>query len=251
MALAQKIRTKDRFYVKVPEEMAKDMPDEMEIFMLKDGYFVLTPVLGAKQPAPKDAGEEKKESPEDDEFALLYNISLIPFSKRDIESISSKLGEGEKEILNAMVASRKITLVEKDGKRYIQFPSELYSKLKAHSAGAGAAPQASAAPIRIGDYAVFSRDDFNSFYRGSAQNTLRSLAIIPWFDGKVYVALRGWVQGWAPKAIEALRKRGDASTEELAEEMKMSADGARTVAISLCNEGLAVESRKGRYSLAE
>jgi hypothetical protein len=153
-------------------------------------------------------------------------------------------------MLQGIVDSKAVSLVERDGKKYIQFPSELYSKLKSYSMEGRASAQQKASS-KIGDYAVFSKEDFNVFYRASSQYELRALAIMPWFDGKVYVASRTWVQNWAQKAIELFRKKNELTDEEIASGIKVSMDGARTIAISLCNEGIVAESKKGHYSLAE
>jgi hypothetical protein len=249
----RKIKAKDKFYLRIPEGLAGEMPDVMEIFKLKDGYFIITPALGApkEELAEREKPAEKKDGKNgNEEFALLYGISLIPFSKRDIESVLIKLKESERKMLHQMVDSRIVSLVEKDGKKYIQFSSELYSRLKSYSSE-GKINAQQKADAKISDYAVFSKDDFNVFYRATSQNELRSLAIVPWFDGKVYVASRNWIMGQGQKAVELFRKKGELTDEEMAKELGIGADGARTVAISLCNEGIMVESKKGHYALAE
>jgi hypothetical protein len=248
----KKIKVKDKFYFRIPDELANEMADATEIFKLKDGYFMITPMLAAQkgEKAPEKAAEKKDDKNGNEEFALLYGISLIPFSKRDVESVSAKLKEGERRMLQHMVDSRTVSLVEKDGKRYIQFPSELYSRLKSYSAEGRANAQQKAS-AKIGEYAVFSKDEFNVFYRASSQYELRSLAIVPWFDGKVYVASRDWVFGQGQKAVELFRRKGELTDDEMAKELGIGVDGARTIAISLCNEGIMVESKKGHYALAE
>jgi hypothetical protein len=246
----RKIKVKDKFYFRIPDDLAGGIADVNEIFALKDGYFVITPVLGQKKAEEPEKPAEKKARNVDEEFALLYSISLIPFSKRDVESVSERLKAGERAMLQGIVDSKAVSLVERDGKKYIQFPSELYSKLKSYSMEGRASAQQKASS-KIGDYAVFSKEDFNVFYRASSQYELRALAIMPWFDGKVYVASRTWVQNWAQKAIELFRKKNELTDEEIASGIKVSMDGARTIAISLCNEGIVAESKKGHYSLAE
>jgi hypothetical protein len=247
----KKIKVKDKFYFRIPDELANEIADVNEIFMLKDGYFMITPVLAQKAEArAPEKIAERKDNGGNEEFALLYGISLIPFGRRDLESVSAKLKDSERKMLQGMVDSKTISLVDKDGKKYIQFSSELYSRLKSYSSeGRAAAHQKASA--KIGDYTVFSKDDFNVFYRSSSQFELRSLAIIPWFDGKVYVASRSWVQNWAQKAVELFREKGELTDEEMASGLKIDVDGARTIAISLCNEGIVSETKKGRYALAE
>ncbi len=249
----KKIKVKDKFYLRIPDGLAGEMPDVMEIFKLKDGYFMITPELaaaGEKKIEQEKPAEKKDNKNGNEEFTLLYDISLIPFSKRDIESVSANLKESEKRMLQHMVDSRTISLVEKGGKRYIQFPSELYSRLKSYSSEGKINAQQKASS-KIKDFAVFSKDEFNAFYRATSQYELRSLAIIPWFDGKVYVASRNWVFAQGQKAVELFREKGELTDEELAKELGIGADGARTIAISLCNEGIMVESKKGHYALAE
>jgi hypothetical protein len=246
----RKIKVKDKFYFRIPDELANGISDVNEIFALKNGYFMITPVLGQKKAEDAEKPAERKGRGDNEEFALLYSISLIPFSKRDVESVSERLKSGERAMLQGMVDSKTVSLVERDGKKYIQFSSELYSKLKSYSMEGRATAQQKASS-KIGDYAVFSKEDFNVFCRASSQYELRALAIVPWFDGKVYVASRTWVQNGMQKAVELFKKKNELSDEEIASGIKTGIDGARTIAISMCNEGILAESKKGHYSLAE
>ncbi|MCX6773673.1 MAG: hypothetical protein NTY68_01590 [Candidatus Micrarchaeota archaeon] len=266
MASAKKIKTKDGYYLKVPEEIWKEIHDSAEIFRLREGYFMLTPSL-AKTEGKEEKPAEKKE--ENDKFALLYDISLIPFNRRDVESIGLSVSPRQKSMLEEMISNKTVSIFEKGGKRFIQFSPELYSKLKEYTKamkGETANPETREAQQasqsrpaqaqrtgqgKVGDFAVFSKDEFREFQRNLDPKESKYLIILPWFDGKVYVGSRTWLMSWGEKAIEVLRKKKELTNDELASELKVNWNGARTIAISLCNEGMIIESKKGYYSLVE
>jgi len=254
MAIAKKIKTKDGHYLKVPEEVWKGLGDSIEMFMLKEGYYMITPALG--RPAESEKQPEAGNEGEKEQFELLHGISLIPFNRRDVGSIRANLDQRQAGMLDRMIEDRTVSIFEKEGKRFIQFSPNLYSKLKEYTSSAKAArPQRPSESGRsrgkVGDFAVFSKDEFREFQRGMDQKELKYLLVLPWFDGKVYVGSRIWLVSWGQKAMDAIRKRGELTNDELATDLRISADGARTVAISLCNEGIVIESKKGYYSLVE
>jgi hypothetical protein len=104
---------------------------------------------------------------------------------------------------------------------------------------------------KVNDFAVFSKEEFKDFHRTLDPKESRYLIVLPWFDGKVYVGSRTWLMSWGEKAIDILKKKKELTNDELASELKISWNGARTIAISLCNEGMIIESKKGYYSLVE
>jgi hypothetical protein len=263
MASAKKLKTKDGFYLRIPEEIWKGIQDNSEIFRLRDGHFMLTPAL--------NKADEKKEKPadkkgENDKFALLYDISLVPFNRRDVEGIGSGISQSQKAMLEEMITDKTISLFEKGGKRFIQFSPELYSKLKEYTkamkgeigpeTGQASQPRPQAQRQeqgrgKVNDFAVFSKEEFREFQRSLDPKESKYLIILPWFDGKVYVGSRAWLVSWGEKAIDVLKKKKELTNDELASELKINWNGARTIAISLCNEGMIIESKKGYYSLVE
>ncbi len=106
MVKSRVLRNQKKAYVELPPEMAEY--DEIELFQLRDGFYLMSVPLSvthnATQPADANAGQQQntqdqKEAISEPEKALLKKLLGIKFSDRTPANVAKLLDQGEQKTL--------------------------------------------------------------------------------------------------------------------------------------------------------
>src|SRR5512143_2977870 len=140
MAKIRIIKRQDKGYIELPPDLAQN--EELELFQLKDGFYLLSVELKAAGPAEPALGKGIS----DQERAVLKKLLSIKFENRVPANVSRMLDEREKEVLKELERKGLVSVYK--GKKYVD---GVYSvKDSAYSLAQGAqVPEAKAPAGRM------------------------------------------------------------------------------------------------------
>ena len=122
------IKSKGKAYLLLPSEFVQE--EEIELFQLKEGYYLLSVPLHKKE-VVKTKIEEKKELGEE-EKRVLQKMLGIRFEGRTPPSIEKQLGEAEKIVLKNLLEKNIVNIFK--SKKYpdgvYNIKDSVYGKLK-------------------------------------------------------------------------------------------------------------------------
>jgi len=226
------------------------MEGEVEIFPLKEGYFLITPPLPPKAP-------QRKEELSPEEVALLQKVSRIPYARREMNSVLSVLDERERALLEGLLRRGVVFLRKRKGREYIAFEEALYDKLKALSKRETKGEEGRGKDVEVLDlsHGFLVIKNPKTFYKIRSyleENRSKLRYLVDPASGYIYVATRPFLQRGAKRLMKELEK-GPASAYELAERLRLPPEAVETVAKFLNEEGLLyeVEPKKKVYALVE
>ncbi len=257
---------KGNVYLLLPPEVASSIPSEVELFPLKEGFFLLSPPLpGREVRAKAEVKEESKEAREaqqreerakrrftKDEVNLLYKVSLIPYSRRDINSVMSMLDEEERSLLHQLLKKGAIFLRKRKGRDFIAFEENLYEKLKGLKGKREEKEDVEVVDLSQGFLVIKQPKTFYKLRSYLEENRGRLRYLVDPTSGYVYVATKSFLERGAKALMRELSK-GPRSAYELAEKLRMPVEAVETIAKFLNEEGLLYEEdpKKKRYALVE
>jgi len=232
-------------YIRVPDELRK--VEELELFQLRDGYYLLSLPLGANVArAAEKPGEKyapaKGKAPEapgglsQQESRVLMKLADIRFEKRVPQLVNKDFSRQDREALMALEKKGAVTLIK--SKKYpggvYSIQNDFYPQRKEEEAGKPADSDLEKQLFRDG-YVVVS--DSNSAQRLSdlLQKQRGAVTGVKGFDGKYYMVTKAF----AGKVRAALAKMGGdyADPKEVGAQAGLHPDGVKAVLKILAESG--------------
>jgi hypothetical protein len=220
-------------YLRLPDEFRQ--MGEVELFKLKDGYYLLSSMLGEGSPARKERGAEEE---------LIAKLESIMMRKRSPSYLKSALGKEELKTLEALLKSGKVAYIHnKKFKEGIYVINEPGRGRGGKGAGPGKSLELTNALFASGYVIVEGNRDAQSL----SENLLKqkgSILGVRGFDGKYYVVTANYFQ----KVAGAVAKMGEeVSPQDVAEKFGLSIEGCKAVLKLLSEKGEYVEKKGGVY----
>ncbi|MBN2122346.1 hypothetical protein JW721_04830 [Candidatus Micrarchaeota archaeon] len=221
-------------YLRLPEEFRQ--MGEVELFQLKEGYYLLSSVLGGGgAPAKRERGEEEE---------LIAKLESIIMRKRSPSYLKSVLGKEELKTLEALLKSGKVAYIHnKKFKEGIYVINDSGKGRAGKGGGNGNSAELTSALFASGYVIVEGNRDAQAL----SENLLKqkgSILGVRGFDGKYYVVTANYFQ----KVSEAIAQMGDeVSPEDVAEKFGLAIDGCKAVLKLLSEKGEYVEKKGGIY----
>ncbi|VVC04618.1 Uncharacterised protein [Candidatus Bilamarchaeum dharawalense] len=251
MAKTRIIKRQDRAYMELPPEMAKY--DEVEFFLLRDGYYLISPPLGSSVP-------EQKVPPTGDmsekERTVLKKLLSIKFENRTPAYVSKMFSDSERETLGDLEQKKLINLFK--GRKYVDgvynIPDSTYSLVQRPDSRPSV-PQTSPSQS-MGTIAVLNSKGFviiqdkrEAFaFSEESSRELKSGAVIgvKGFDGKFYAVSREYFSTAKNKITAILKK--DMDLPSIASTTKLDPDGCTAVLRLMAENGDIIEKKRGVFA---
>ena len=219
-------------YLKLPEEFRG--VEEVELFPLKEGHYLLSFPLGAGKPAPQKKAESCEE-------AVLRKIDSLGYSKRSPSQLHKLLCKEEQKALEKLVKEGKIAYIHnkkfKEGIYVVERKGQ--EKRPLDEASNELANQ-----LFTNGYIILAGSKEAQGLSERLMKQKGSIMGVRGFDGKYYVVTSTYFQ----KVWGALSKLGEEVTpEEAAEKSSLSIDGCKAVLKLLAEKGDYVEKKGGLY----
>lgn len=229
------------------------LPDELsfsqlELFKLKDGFYLLTVPLEKpkKQPKPEEKlSEEEKE--------LLIDLSLIKFEKRTLANVKAALSKKQLELLKSLIRRGYVSIFKKGkykDRAVLNFSDRIFEMLKHEKKKMMESrekerekqkPFQSAKPF-------FTLN--KSMQREISELVANGYIAVLGMDGKVYVARPKDFYPLSNK-IKAALKNEEKSVEEIARELGEDDESVNVAIKILWAHSELAEVRKGVFMLVE
>lgn len=254
MAELKVSRTRDGILLSgsLPPELLSS--SSLDIVPLRDGSFLVTP----KTAQPKTGGLLNEK-----EKGVVRKLLSVRFDQRTPQQMSGLLSKDEKDTLESLM-KRKIVHLFKEGK-YSREGVYSVSDFAFHQAREDdnkekqpiAQPSAAQVPISSLEHIekfgwmVLETDAEARNFSNAFPEKIRSGAVkgIRAFDRKFYFVTPQFVMLWEKKINSALGK-GEKTAEEMADEIGLTAEGARCLLLHLCESGELLEKHRGKFAKA-
>ncbi|MFH1394052.1 MAG: hypothetical protein ABII71_03340 [Candidatus Micrarchaeota archaeon] len=251
MVRARILKRGESRYLELPKELCS--ADELELFALRDGYYLLSIPLGGKA-EPQKKGIRL--APE--EIAVLQKLLRIRFEKRVPPYVSKALNEQEQKVLAALEKKGFVNVFK--GRKYqdgvYNIRDDVYPLIRPSGAGNTPDKTQSTQSAPAGQYGMLrdrgfmvlgNKNEAREFSERANQEIKNgSLKGVKGFDGKFYVV----TEGYLTKASEIILKKldRDMNLETLAKETKLEMDGCTAVLRLLAESGDIIEKKKGMFA---
>ncbi|NYZ74083.1 hypothetical protein H0O00_02990 [Candidatus Micrarchaeota archaeon] len=263
MAKVRVLRRQEKAYIELPSEMAGQ--EELELFALKDGYYLLTMPLGLP---PGQQTQKQKEGISEIERTILRKLLAIRFEKRTPEYVSKALSEREKEVLKALEQKGFVNVFKgdkyKDGVYNIRdsiYPLLSQKQDTTKEAGPERRAEAAQAPMARpqstgGAFSILNTRGFiivqdkREAMMLSEQMTLQmkkgEVVGVKGFDGRFYIVTRDYLAE-ACKRINSVLKE-DMDAPSIASAAKLDPDGCVAALRLMAENGDVIERKRGVFA---
>lgn len=253
MAKIRIIRRQDKGYIELPPDLARN--DELELFQLKDGYYLLSVQLGAAQPQPPAGGIS------DQERAVLKKLLAIKFENRSPAQVSKALGEEELAVLGELERKGLVSVFK--GRKYAEgvysVKDSAYSLAQGMEAKVQAkAPQGEALQaqpqgntlgmLNSRGYIIITDKREALMLSELLNGQMKSGAVVgvKGFDGKFYVVTREYFNSSQAKVAQVLKEEMDAPSVAVAS--KLDPEGCMAVLRLMAENGEIIEKKRGVFA---
>lgn len=252
------LKRQNHGYIELPQEMAGQ--DEVELFQLREGYYLLSVPLGQATVKTPAIQAETRGPLNESERALLKKLLSIKFENRTPAYVSKALGNDEKAVLKELERKGFVNVFKgakyKDGVYNIR--DSIYPLLSQKEGGPETKETrpAQAQPAVQTPYGLLHSQGFmivadknearmlsermaDEMKRGAVQG-------IKGFDGRFYIVTRDYFTK-AQAAITAVLKE-DMNADSVAAAAKLNPDGCRAVLRLMAENGDIIEKRRGIFA---
>ena len=242
MVRVRVIRRGDRSYILLPEEL-KSL-EEIEVFHLRDNYYLLSAPLSKKPETPKPTEE-----------AVLLKLLSIKFGNRTPAYIEKVFTPEEKSVLKLLEKKKMVNVFrgEKYKEGVYNVKDSAYALVKGKmkkpaSAGRRPSPYNE---LKTRGFAVI--DDKNTARRFAEQlnDEMRKGSVkgVKGFDGKFYIATSSYLKK-ASLAIAKILKE-PMGIEKIAGTANLDENGCRAAILFMSENGEIIEKKKGVFAPVE
>ncbi len=224
------IKQKKGCYIRLPEEFRNIA--EVELFQLRDGYYLLSAPLGGKAPAA--APPKKKTEPGAE---LLEKLESLPLNKRSPSRLNKILNNEERKLLEKMLKEGKVSYIHNK-----KFREGIYVVDRKKRAERDSDDMANR--LFANGYIILRENKEAQKLSERLMKQKGSILGVRGFDGKYYVV----TSNYFTKVAKAIYGMGDeVSPEEVAEKYGFSIDGCKAVLKLLAEKGEYAEEKGGIY----
>jgi len=254
MAKVRVLKRQNNAYLELPPEMLNC--DEVELFPLKEGYYLLSVPLGSPEAKPQPKGSETGER------ALLKKLLAIRFENRTPAHVGKALNDEEKIILKELERKGLVNVFRgtkyKDGVYNIN--DRVYAMLS-HTEGeapksgtrgtqplaAGGQMDSAGILIRQGYLVISDKNEAKMLSERLAQEMKNgSVAGVKGFDGRFYIVTRAYLLKAESLIAAALKENMDAAGIALA--TKLEPEGCLAALRVLAESGEIIEKKRGIFA---
>lgn len=239
MAKVRILKRQEKAYLELPPEMLKY--DELELFQLKEGYYLLSMPLRAR----KELSESEKQ--------VLRKLVSIRFEKRTPAYVAKVLSEQEKGMLEGLEKRGHINVFR--GKKYkngvYNISDRTYPLLKK-----GAEPAKKAAPQYSDHFTLLKtqgfiiikerKEAFELSQRLKQEMKRGSAVGIKGFDGRFYIVTAAYLSKAKAAVSSALKE--DMDNASIAEAARLDHDGCMAVLRVMAENGEIIEKKRGVFA---
>lgn len=240
MAKVRILKRNDKAYIELPKEMGSY--EEMELFQLKQGYYLLSIPLGRSA---------DRRQINDTEKAVLKKLLSIRFEKRTPAYVAKALSESEKLVLKELERRGFVNVFK--GKKYTQgvynIKDYIYPILTKQPQRKKQEPQPDAYGLLRSQGFLILGDRNQAFQLSQSLNKeMKSGSVIgvKGFDGKFYAVTRSYLSKAQASISSVLTEDMDAPS--IASAAKLEQDGCTAVLRLMAEKGEIVEKKKGVFA---
>jgi hypothetical protein len=246
---ARILRKDNVLYLQLPSEFSS--AGDIELFKLKDGYYLLSLQLGQKK---KEA--QGKQALSDNEKSLLKKLSAIKFENRTPKNISQSLSQDERNLLSSMEKKGFVQLFKsakyKEG--VYSIPDDVYPLLKENNPPGNPQQSSSQSPLASffkEGFVVFSNNNEAAAFSDLLKKSGHSQDIfgIKGFDGRFYVVTKSYMMDMSGKVRTVLKGNNTMTSTMIAKACNMDDSGCRAVLLLMAEKGDVIEKKKDIFVL--
>ncbi len=259
---ARLIKKDGRIYVELPPEFAQE--SEVELFQLRDGYYLLSLPLSVKQTESMVQKTELTAVLRQNEKQLLEKLLLIRFNQRTPKHLDRLLTSEEKKLLKTLFERRYVSIFSSN-----KYPDGVYNisdkiypllrtSLRSSVGRTQAFQQLEATKAEeISDdpfYNQLKKQGFAVLPEYSHTSELLRKQVragdiigVRSFDGKTYAVAREYFSRLANIIRSRLKK--ESGVEDIARLCKFPPDGCRAVLAIMAERGEVLERKKNVFAL--
>jgi hypothetical protein len=265
------LKRQNSSYVELPPDIAKQ--DELELFELKPGYYLLSVPLGSEPGALKTAqspeqnlqNQKARQNPPMPELlsgperSVIKKLLSIRFDQRIPSNVAKLFNEDEKSILRELQRRGLVNVFKslkyKDGVYNIKDSAFTLAQKGAEEGGRGtgssatqAQPSDLVAILKTRGFIVMNDRNQARALSESLSQEMKSGAItgVKGFDNKFYVVTRQYLASAQIAVGKALKEDMDAAT--VAAEAKLDPEGCMAVLRILSEAGEILEKKRGVFA---
>jgi hypothetical protein len=271
MAKARVLRRQEKAYIELPPDMSGEA--ELEIFQLKEGYYLLTIPLGQHAAGPvQESAPREKGGISEPERAVLKKLLSIKFENRTPALVEHALSGAEMDILKELTAKGLVNVFRgnkyKDGVYNISDStySLVYPKGEirnerqephgprpdAHNEqqaqAGGNASTTAPAELHSRGFVIIpdKREAMLLSEQLGAQMKTGAIVGVKGFDGKFYIVTREFFTKSQAAINSALKDAMDAPS--IASAIKMDPEGCLAVLRLMAENGDIIEKKRGVFA---
>ncbi len=240
-------------YIELPGEFSQ--VEDVELFKLREGYYLVTLPLGAAAEKPK---RQEFQIPSEAEKSVLKKLLSVKFQNRTPANVEKILSPDEKKVLKELEGKNFINVFR--GRKYpygvYNINDRVYSVLygeRTVTQKAARQPEKKEMKTNPADsleqkgYAVGTSTDLRGIIdKNKAEIKSGKVKGLKGFDGRFYIAKMDYVSRMSPLIIKQLDT--ERSIDEIAANLNVEPDAVRTVLHILAEAGDVIEKRKGVYA---
>ncbi|MEW6749230.1 MAG: hypothetical protein AB1295_05990 [Candidatus Micrarchaeota archaeon] len=252
MANIRILRKNDKAYIELPQDMAGS--DEVELFHLRDGYYMLTAPLGAPKRESGTISEREK--------GVLRKLLSIRFENRTPEYVKKTLSGEELAVLNGLEERKLVNVFigrkYKDGVYNIS--DKIYPLLsgKAGAAAneeeperrvrAAASPATAVLSLRSQGFVVLPNKREAMTLSELLGDEMKKGGVIgvKGFDGRFYAVTRSYFES-SQSSINSVLKE-DMDSPSISQAAKLDPEGCMAVLRLMAENGDILEKKKGVFA---
>lgn len=247
-----------RVYAELPPEFANEL--EVEVFQLRDGYYLLSLPLDKKQKPTERVQKAEQAVLDQSEKKLLEKLISIRFDQRTPGQLDRLLTTDEKKYLKSLVDCGKVNVFRSN--KYptgvYNISDRIYPLLRPASSQKPQQEQKSITVRQdgVGDlfFIQLKKDGFAVLpdYARTSEILKKQVRVgevigVRSFDGKTYAVTREYFSRLANIITSLLKK--ESGVDEIAKLCKTPSDGCRAVLAIMAERGEVLERKKNVFDL--
>ncbi len=246
--LARVKREKEGVFLELPNEF--ELTGEVEVYPIKNGFYVIAPAEEKKGEAGKKENEEEIKLDED-EVALLRKLNAIKFEQRIPDQVRKGLTVRERAALKKLIEKKYIIVLK--GKKYKQgvynIPQRVYEEFR--SAPLPDVPVNSIEHLNAYGYMIAENEERAKQAGQSLAEEIKGGKVmgVRGFDRKFYVATTNFFKKYHELVLNAVPDEG-AGYKEIAEKCNMEENACSVILMLMSESGELIEKRKGNFAKA-
>ncbi len=248
------IRKGSEAYLQLPGELA-DI-DELELFVLRDGYYLLSVPLGNEKFTTNNQNPITNNQLSENEKLLLKNLLSIKFERRTPKNLDKMLEDNERALLANLIKKEFVNVFK--SKKYpdgvYNISDNVYPLLKDNNQANRLAdqknePKTVKASSPSSAYMIISdqREAYNFSQEMKKSGKDKDFICLRGFDGRFYAVNKRYFTANYDNVKSALKNEGNIAA--IAKLCNIELEGCRALLNVLADRGDVIEKRKDTFVL--